>query len=175
MIVLRNAAPALSRRRQAAPCKKLSGFSFIELMFVLAIMAILAVVAVPMVQHNLQRDKEYALRNALLEIRGAIDAYKRANEDGRTARKEGESAYPKQLSDLVTGVADPRNPSKANIQFLRRLPRDPFANENAGAVDSWGIRSSTSSGDDPQEGDDVFDVYSRSNAVGLNGIPVNQW
>lgn len=175
MIVWRNVCLASSSLRQKAGCKQLSGFSFIELMFVLAIMAILAVVAVPMVQHNLQRDKEYALRNALLEIRGAIDAYKRANEQGRTARKEGESAYPKQLSDLVTGVPDPRNPTKANLQFLRRLPRDPFANENAGAIDTWGTRSSSSSGEDPQEGDDVFDVYSRSSAIGLNGIPVNQW
>lgn len=151
------------------------GFSFIELMFTLAIMATLALVAVPMIQHTLQRDKEQKLRHALLDIRSAIDAYKRAYEGGRIQRKEGESPYPKSLEDLVSGIPDQRSPGKKNIQFLRRIPRDPFAPEAAGAADSWGKRSSTSAPDNPEEGDDVFDVYSRSAATGLNGVPVNQW
>lgn len=159
---------------QAGWCRR-GGFSFIELMFTLAIMAILAVVAVPMVQHSIERNKEFALRNALQEIRTAIDAYKRASEQGRVLRKEGDTPFPKQLEELVTGVPDQRNPNKSNIQFLRRIPRDPFAPETASAADSWGKRSSTSAPSSPEEGEDVFDVYSRSSKIGLNGIPLNQW
>ncbi len=152
------------------------GFSFVELMFTLAVMATLAMIAVPMIQNTLQREKEFALRNALQDIRAAIDAYKRANEDGRVLRKEGESPYPKQLEDLVTGVQDQRSPGKRNLQFLRRIPRDPFAaDQNGNPADSWGKRSSISGPDDPQEGDDVFDVYSRSSKIGLNRVPLNQW
>ncbi|MBI3231348.1 MAG: type II secretion system protein [Burkholderiales bacterium] len=164
------------KRRWPSGGSRVAGFSFVELMFSLAVMAVLASIAVPMIQNTLQREKEQQLRLALQEIRSAIDAYKRANDDGRVMRKEGDTAYPKQLEDLVTGVQDQRSPSKRNLQFLRRIPRDPFAvDQNGNPADSWGKRSSLSSGDNPQEGDDVFDVYSRSNKIGLNKIPLNQW
>lgn len=157
-------------------CRPLAGFSLVELMFTLAVMAVLALIAVPMVQNTIQRQKEHALRNALHEIRTAIDAYKRASDDGSVIRREGESPYPKQLDDLVTGVPDQRSPSKRNLQFLRRIPRDPFALDESGSpADSWGKRASASSLEDPREGDDVFDVYSRSTKMGLNHLPLNQW
>ena len=152
------------------------GFTFIELMITLAIMATLATVAVPMAQVALQRAKEQALRSALIEIREAIDAYKRASDNGRIKLSLGASGYPKKLDELVEGVPDQRSPSKQNIYFLRRLPRDPFQpREEGSAADSWNKRAYASPPDNPSEGEDVFDVASRASRAGLNGVPLNQW
>ena len=151
------------------------GFTFIELMITLTIMATLATVAVPMAQVALQRDKERQLRSALIELRQAIDAYKRAADNGRIKPGLGESGYPKKLEDLVDGVPDERSPRKQNMYFLRRLPRDPFAPPGTGAAASWAKRSYASPPDNPTEGEDVFDVASRSDAVGLNGVPLKLW
>ncbi|MGF6118150.1 general secretion pathway protein G [Janthinobacterium lividum] len=152
------------------------GFTFIELMITLAIMATLATVAVPMAQVALQRAKEQQLRSALIEMREAIDAYKRASDNGRIKLSLGASGYPKKLEELVEGVPDQRSVSKQNIYFLRRLPRDPFQpREEGSAADSWNKRAYASPPDNPSEGEDVFDVASRSTKVGLNGVPLNQW
>ncbi|SDH16655.1 type II secretion system protein [Janthinobacterium sp. YR213] len=152
------------------------GFTFIELMITLAIMATLATVAVPMAQVALQRAKEQQLRSALIEMREAIDAYKRASDNGRIKLSLGGSGYPKKLEELVEGVPDQRSVSKQNIYFLRRLPRDPFQpGEEGSAADSWSKRAYASPPDNPSEGEDVFDVASRSTKVGLNGVPLNQW
>jgi general secretion pathway protein G len=151
------------------------GFTFIELMITLTIMATLATVAVPMAQVALQRDKERQLRAALIELREAIDAYKRAADNGRIKPGLGESGYPKKLEDLVEGVPDLRSARKQNMYFLRRLPRDPFAPPGTNAAASWAKRSYASPPDNPAEGEDVFDVASRSDAVGLNGVPLKQW
>jgi general secretion pathway protein G len=139
-------------------------------------MATLALVAVPMAQVAVQREKERSLRTALLDIREGIDAYKRAAEQGRIQLKIGESGYPKKLEDLVDGVPDQRSPTKKNLYFLRRLPRDPFnPDANAPAAETWFKRSYASPPDDPTEGDDIFDVASMSEKIGLNGIPLKQW
>lgn len=142
----------------------------------LAIMAILVTVAVPWVQIVTQREKERELRAALIEIREALDAYKRATEQGRIAVNLGESGYPQSLEVLVDGVTDLRSPNARSMYFLRRLPRDPMAtNASESATRTWGLRSYESPPDDPQEGDDVFDVYSKSEKVGLNGVPYRDW
>lgn len=159
-------------------CKKTTGsqgFSLIELLVALAILALLASIAVPFADIAIQRKKEEELRYALRTIRDGIDDYHRAVQDGRIQKTISGSGYPRTLSLLVEGIEDQQSPTKKKIYFLRRIPRDPFAPNEEKADASWGKRSTASSAEEPREGDDVFDVYSRSDKVGLNGIPYRQW
>ena len=152
------------------------GFTYIELMVTLAIMGILVLVATPMAQISVQRDKEHELRVSLVKIREALDAYKRAAEQGHIIVKVGDSGYPKKLDDLADGVLDQRSPNKQKLYFLRQLPRDPFNPDTSLKPSAtWGIRSFTSPPDDPSEGDDVFDIHTNSQQIGLNGVPYKQW
>jgi general secretion pathway protein G len=152
------------------------GFTLLELVIALAVISVLVTMAVPVLQLQAQRMRESELRTALRELRGAIDAYKRATEEGRIARAADASGYPPSLEVLVEGVPDLRDPNKRPIYFLRRLPRDPMLEPEArGPGNGWGLRSYASPPDAPREGDDVFDVYSRSERVGTNGIPYRDW
>jgi general secretion pathway protein G len=141
-----------------------------------AIVGILAMTAMPMIEMTARRHKEAELRSALREIRGGLDAYRRAHEEGKLEKKVGESGYPRRLEDLYMGVENQLDPEKGKIFFLRRLPRDPFAEDPAQSpVQTWGKRSYGSPPDAPQEGKDVFDVYSLSAGVGLNGLAYREW
>lgn len=147
----------------------MKGFTLIELLITVTILALLASVALPLAELAVQRSKEADLRQSLREIREAIDAYKHASEDGRVERKADSSGYPPSLAVLADGVPDARKTDGTKLYFLRRVPSDPMSGED------WGLRSYESPPDDPRPGKDVFDVYSRSEDVGLNGVPYRKW
>ena len=152
------------------------GFTLIELVITVAIVGLLASAALPLASMAIRREKESDLRAALQQIRTAIDAYKLAVNQGRVESDPTKSGYPPNLQLLYEGVDDKSNPNKVKIYFLRRLPRDPlYPDGTAVAADSWGLRSYASSPEDPQPGDDVFDVYSLSASKGLNGVAYRDW
>lgn len=155
---------------------RLSGFTLIELVVTVAIVGILASVAVPLSELGMQRMKEQELRSALRQIREALDAYKQATDEGRIQRRADGSGYPRSLDELAGGVEDAKNPVRTKIYFLRRLPRDPFYSQaDVPAADTWGKRAYASPPDAPFEGEDVFDVSSLSDRMGLNGVPYREW
>ena len=153
-----------------------TGFTLIELVITVAIIGLLASAAFPLASMAIQRGKESELRSALREIRSALDAYKAATEQGRIMMEADKSGYPADLKLLYEGVEDATNPDKRMIYFMRRLPRDPFFPDGtAAAENTWGLRSYASGPEDPQPGEDVYDVYSLSTRKGLNGVPYHDW
>jgi general secretion pathway protein G len=161
---------SLFRRRQQQ-----SGLTLLELIITLAILSVLVSLALPLSYNTVRRNKETQLRGALRELRSAIDRYRVFSERNRNAIPLGEQTmtnYPKSLEILAKGFAPANQPdSKKKIRFLRRIPVDPMTGEA-----EWGVRSST---DDPEttnsNGEDVFDVYSKSDATGLNGMKYREW
>jgi general secretion pathway protein G len=153
------------------------GFTIIELVVTVGIISLLATAVVPSAKLLYQRERESELRASLRTIRAAIDAYKQASEMGHIKKLLDKSGYPPDLQSLVDGVDDASSAKEgAKIYFLRRLPRDPFwTDPTTPAADTWGLRSYASPPDDPQPGDDVYDVYSRSPRTGLNGVPYHDW
>jgi general secretion pathway protein G len=151
------------------------GFTLIELLITLTVLALLATITLPVAQVELQRTRERDLQRALREIRLAIDAYKRAYDEGRIIHEAGASGYPPTLDILVDGVEDARDPKKHKIFFLRRIPRDPMLRGSGSDGATWAKRSYASDASDPHEGDDVYDVYTRSTGVGLNGVAYARW
>jgi general secretion pathway protein G len=148
---------------------RMKGFTLIELMITVAIIGLLASVAVPLAEVTWQRGKEAELRRSLREVREAIDAYKRATDEGAIEKALNKSGYPPTLQALVEGAVDKRDAKGGRLYFLRRIPADPMTGEE------WGLRSYASPADRPSAGEDVYDVYSRSEYTGLNGVPYKEW
>lgn len=159
-------------------CKD-EGFTLIELIVTVTIVAVLASAVVPMLQMTYQRSKENQLRADLRQIRSAIDAYKKAADEGRIKKNIDETGYPPNLESLVDGVLDEKDVNKGKLKFLRRIPIDPMLPKDKvdiedGAI-NWGLRSYESDAENPAEGADVYDVYSLSEQIGINGVPYAQW
>jgi len=142
---------------------------------VLAMLAVLVGAARPVLELSVQRTHEYELRSALRTLRGAIDAYKRAADEGRIAKAADASGYPPDLRALVVGVPDARSPNTTRIYFLRSLPRDPFGDPQLPPEQTWALRAYDSPPDDPRPGRDVFDVHSQSERHAIDGTTYKDW
>ena len=121
------------------------GFTMIELLVVMAILGVLAAAVLPLGETLLTAQKERDLRLALQDIRSALDAYKRAMDQSPVAGASGNttgSGYPPSLQALVDGTPDTRVAAKGRmLYFLRAIPRDPFANPQVPAEQTWRLRS----------------------------------
>lgn len=147
-----------------------SGLTLLELIVTMAILSILATCILPLSQVTRKRSREIELRQDLRIIRQAIDEYKRDVDEGKIPKQLMDSGYPPSLEILVKGVEVP-GPVPVKKRFLRRIPRDPVTEDG-----EWGLRSYS---DDFESqiwgGQDVYDVYSKSDEVALDGTPYNQW
>lgn len=152
------------------------GFTIIELLVVLSVTAILATMAMPLARIAVQREREQELKLALREIRAAIDAYQIVRAGGAPGVMEGVSLCPPSLTALTQLTADIRPGANGQmIRFLRRVPRDPFADPSIAAEQSWGLRSYLSEANKPKPGADVYDVYSLSTQQALDGTWLKDW
>jgi len=153
----------LSTRGQA-------GYTMAELVMVAAVMVILAGAVLPAVKFTARRTKEMELRHHLRTMRDAIDTYKRFSDMGLLPVDVGAEGYPAELEDLVEGV-EIAGQIDRKLKLLRRIPVDPMTGEA-----EWGMRSFQDESDSTSwGGENVFDVYSESGGVGLNGVPYREW
>jgi general secretion pathway protein G len=155
---------------------QLKGFTLVELLVTLTLLSIIALTAMPLAEITSVRLKEHELRQALRQIRTALDQYKAASDSGLIPKIIGESGYPPSLDALTSPIASSKDQARVPLVFLRSLPRDPFATDPAlAAAATWSLRSYVSPADSPQAGSDVFDVHSQSTRTGLNGLRHDQW
>jgi general secretion pathway protein G len=161
--MMMNASP-LSRRRSQA------GYTLAELVMVASVLVLLAAITLPLVKFTSRRIKEMELRQALREMRAAVDEYKRYSDMGMIPVDLGTDGYPAKLDVLVDGVALAGQVDK-KLKLLRRIPIDPMTGEK-----EWGLRSYQDAPDATSwGGENVYDVYSRSQGVGLNGVRYREW
>ena len=143
------------------------GVTILELIIAITILLILMGAAVPVARLSVKRQKETELRRDLWEMRAAIDRYKDAADMNKFQIKVGTEGYPPDLDTLVKGV----DVQGKKLRFLRRVPVDPMT-----ANSDWGLRSMQ---DDPTSeswgGQNVFDVYSKSNGTALDGTKYKDW
>lgn len=151
------------------------GFTLIEMIVVVVIVSILAAVAIPMVETSVKRQKEIELRRALRTIRTAIDEYKKFVEENKIQVDEDTYNYPPDLETLVEGLEYRDKKNEVRIQkFLRRIPKDPV---NTAWDWEWGLRSYQDDSDefDSWGGENVYDVYTKSERKGLDGTYYKEW
>ena len=146
------------------------GFTLIELIVSIFIISILIGLALPLAKNSIKREKEFELRSALREMRTAIDKYKDASDRGFIQMKVDTDGYPETLQVLVDGVQMVGQVDK-KLKFLRKIPIDPMTNKA-----EWGLRSYQ---DDPKStswgGQDVFDVYTKSEGTAFDGTKYKEW
>lgn len=155
---------------------KTAGFTLIELVVTVMIVAILAAGAVPLAQLTSQRNKETELKQALRQIREAIDLYKKAADEGLVKKTLDQTGYPPSLEILEQGVMNQKDTKGKVIKFIRKIPRDPMNNDaDLKPAETWAKRSYASDVNAPAEGADVYDVYSRSTKKAIDGTIYNTW
>ena len=143
-----------------------SGFTLIELMVATTILAILVGAALPVAKTVVDRERERELRQDLWLIRDAVDRYKDAADRGAFQIKLGSEGYPPDLEALVTGV----DVNGKKLKFIRKIPVDPITKQE------WGMRSMQDEADSTSwGGQNVFDIYSKSDQVALDGTKYKDW
>jgi general secretion pathway protein G len=146
---------------------KQRGLTLIELIVATSILLILSTMAVPLARVTIKRQREKDLRAGLWQLRDGIDRYKDAADRGAFQIKVGSEGYPPDLDTLVNGV----DIAGKKLKFLRRIPTDPMTGKT-----DWGLRSMQ---DDPDSdswgGDNVFDVYTKSEGTALDGTKYKDW
>jgi len=143
------------------------GFTLIELIVATAIMVILVGAAFPLARNAVKRERERELKQDLWLLRDAVDRYKDAADRGAFQIKVGSEGYPPDLDTLVTGV----DVAGKKLKFLRRIPVDPMTKST-----EWGMRSMQDDKDSTSwGGQGVFDVYSKSEQVALDGTKYKDW
>lgn len=146
------------------------GVTLIELIVTMAIMAILAMAVLPLSRVTYKRSKELELRQNLRIIRQALDEYKKLVDENKIPKEALSSGYPESLEVLVEGV-ELQGPTPFRHKFLRRIPKDPMTEDG-----EWGLRSYS---DEPDSeiwgGQDVYDVYSKSDETALDGSLYRDW
>ena len=146
---------------------KSRGFTLIELIVATAILTILTGMAIPMVRVTIKRQREHDLREDLWSMRDAIDRYKDAADRGGFQIKVGSEGYPPDLDTLVNGV----DVGGKKLKFLRRIPIDPMTGKA-----EWGMRSMQDEPtSDSWDGENVFDVYTKSQDTALDGTNYKDW
>lgn len=144
------------------------GFTLLELIVAATILSILTMMAMPLARITIQRQKEKQLRRALWEMRDAIDHYKDAADRGAFQIKVDSYGYPPDLDTLFKGV---EAQGGKKLRYLRSIPTDPMTRSK-----EWGLRSMQ---DDPDSdswgGQNVFDVYTKSEGTGLDGTKYKDW
>ena len=150
------------------------GLTYIELLVAVAVLMVLASAAVPLKRWDEKRRREEHLRINLQMMREAIDRYKQYVDEGQIVQEDIEQmGYPQSLEELVEGVevGDPNSPETKTVQFLRRIPMDPFTRER-----EWGMRSYQDDWDsDSWGGENLYDVYSLSEIPALDGTYYKDW
>jgi general secretion pathway protein G len=150
------------------------GYTFVEVVVVSAILLILASAVLPLAQVTSQRQREAELHRTLREMRTAIDKFKDAVDSGQIAVSElepGSEGYPPGLETLVEGVNAANDASGRKLKYLRRIPIDPMTNGM-----EWGLRAYQDKPDSSSwGGHNVYDVYTRSTATGLDGTKYRDW
>jgi len=156
------------------PATGAGGYSFVELLVVVSILFVLASAAMPMAQVASQRQREIELHRDLREMRTAIDKFKDAVDQGLIPSTEvtpGSEGYPETLQKLVDGVSAAGDASGRKLKFLRRVPIDPMTGKP-----EWGMRAYQDKPDSTSwGGQNVFDVYSKSEGQALDGTKYRDW
>ncbi|PYX95361.1 MAG: general secretion pathway protein GspG [Acidobacteria bacterium] len=155
------------RSRPQALKERTGGFTLIELIVATTILVILTGMIVPLARLSIKREKERELRYDLWMMRDSIDRYKDAADRGAFQIKVGTEGYPPDLETLVTGV----DVGGKKVRFLRKIPVDPMSGKT-----EWGMRSMQ---DDPTSdswgGQNVFDVFTKSEGTALDGTKYKEW